>query len=1177
MEANSDTQGKVPIHYNACIVWFSIFWLHAELKMEHNYEVCAFLNDIDRKGLIQLGGALGLNFPKLRGMNLLPGDMVAAWLRREDNVLESGKPTWVNLVRALEKIGQIGIAKDIKQEKYLDQNAPKHIKQEKHLDQNAPKHCFNNLHFCLLSLVVAILGLALIYYFFPTIMYRLNLCHSKTLPYGPENFAGRENELGELIKLIDFSSNPNDFRIVNIIGSPGFGKSTLAIHVGHEMVRSGILVLYIDLTDFPSYQPVKQVLADKILEGAEISSQFAVKFNRLLRWARESYQNKLLILDNCDEVLRDQNQMNEFQIALQKLVEASKDLKILITSRREIVIDPYSKFYSISELSLEASCELLQYREQNGIKLTPDQRKQIANLTGNVPLALHIMKSLLDRIGAPRPDELIKELAEEPVETLSPEDFQSNKQVKATFDLSYRYLDPESQIIGSQLTLFPGSFTEEAAVSIFSKPGNVDHESLQNLVRNSILSYDCHKKRYQYHQLIKQYLLYIQTEIPELQGNSSTKYFPFYCIYYSWLLTRAHAKFQTKFEVSVAIINSDRHNFHHLLRALKTMQLPAAVDEFLDTAIAISNSFDIGLLNVRFPINDIHMALKNALIQFDFIIDNELYKEQLEIIFFNYVRIMRLVSNCAGNIEARANVLAQRQNRIEANKHHMNSDVYIDFFQQLGSYYSQLNHTQKAEECHSKILVHTYAHLCLEMLDECTLINVGISNHRLGEYSIAADLLELGLALLEKGSNFMDRARILAYLISSYSELNEHEKISLNVNKLRALHRDIMNLKPPVLFSHYKTVSMILKIYKEQEFVPETRELFNKIVNFVEKETQSKNVLVSVRFAPNQYAVTFLDIYNLLTELYNTEQYAEVIKIATFMIEEMKKVETAHPQACILPKILKLQLLVGKAKVRSKNYSDGLQDIELVLEMILSDSKGVYNDLEDEKRSACWELFPHVVYLEPCYQIKEAIFQHLVNITLSLFSSPRIKLSVLRVEKSLQDWYLTMSSSSVQNERIKLSHAKELASTTGAFKYIIQEAIPLQELRQLLKSVALTSDIITLKMCVFSLQIIFNDFFCFLLDIFVVWLKLTCVYLLYHLIRYHHLIMHAYFIADLLFCFEVVFDLFNVCLLFLKQPKKIGFVVYYQLLWEVRLMRDPRFKYGKDYMPHVYIIIDNNY
>ena len=474
----------------------------------------------------------------------------------------------------------------------------------------------------------------------------------------------------------------------------------------------------------------------------------------------------------------------------------------------------------------------------------------------------------------------------------------------------------------------------------------------------------------------------------------------------------------------------------------------------------------------------------------------------------------------------------------------------------------------------------TYAHLSTCLLeDECTHINVGISHYHLGEYSIAADLLEL--ALLEEGSNFMDEARILTHLISAYSKLNEHEKLSLNVNKLHALHRGIMNLKAPEYFCHYKTVSAVLKIYKAQEFVPETRKLFKKIVSFVEKEIQSKNVLVSVCFAPDQDALTFLDVYNLLTELYNTEQYAEVIKIATFMIEEMKKVEAAQPG--VLPNRLKLQLLVGKAKVSTKDYSDGLQDIELVLEMILSDSKGVYN-YEDEKKSACLELFPRIVYLEPCYQIKAAILRSLVNCALSVFDSPRTKLLVSGVENLLQDLIksLTISSSSsvtVEKEQVELSNAKELASTTGAFKYNIivhvQASTPLQELKQLLESFALTSSVTLLNICVLFLRVIFNNFFCFLLDVFVVWFKLMKLYLIYYCIRYRHLIMH--FIDDLCFCLRSPLVVFYVCLgavkAFLKQPKEIGSVTVtscYQLYWSiVHVMRDPRFRYGEN-MPQYY-------
>lgn len=39
---------------------------------------------------------------------------MAAWLRREDNVLErSCEPTWVSLANRLQKIGQRGVAKNI--------------------------------------------------------------------------------------------------------------------------------------------------------------------------------------------------------------------------------------------------------------------------------------------------------------------------------------------------------------------------------------------------------------------------------------------------------------------------------------------------------------------------------------------------------------------------------------------------------------------------------------------------------------------------------------------------------------------------------------------------------------------------------------------------------------------------------------------------------------------------------------------------------------------------------------------------------------------------------------------------------------------------------------------------------------------------------------------------------
>ena len=84
--------------------------------MRHHYEISSHLSDLDNQQLVQVGLALGMNYAKLKRMRSLPGDMVAAWLRREDDVLDvSGVPTWKVLSESLKDVGQTGLAMKIRQ------------------------------------------------------------------------------------------------------------------------------------------------------------------------------------------------------------------------------------------------------------------------------------------------------------------------------------------------------------------------------------------------------------------------------------------------------------------------------------------------------------------------------------------------------------------------------------------------------------------------------------------------------------------------------------------------------------------------------------------------------------------------------------------------------------------------------------------------------------------------------------------------------------------------------------------------------------------------------------------------------------------------------------------------------------------------------------------------------
>ena len=88
--------------------------------MEDHFKVIKFLENLDKRDLMKLGGALGLFYTKLKNMESLCEDMIAAWLNKEDFVSKkSGDPSWDSLKTALSEIGQAGLANAITEGVYI--------------------------------------------------------------------------------------------------------------------------------------------------------------------------------------------------------------------------------------------------------------------------------------------------------------------------------------------------------------------------------------------------------------------------------------------------------------------------------------------------------------------------------------------------------------------------------------------------------------------------------------------------------------------------------------------------------------------------------------------------------------------------------------------------------------------------------------------------------------------------------------------------------------------------------------------------------------------------------------------------------------------------------------------------------------------------------------------------
>ena len=87
-------------------------------------DVTDYLLTLEKTHVYNLGLVLGISQHKAKTMmdsSTFLDDVIAAWLRREDQVMKKGEPSWTVLVRALEhpRVGQCGISQNIKRDKGL--------------------------------------------------------------------------------------------------------------------------------------------------------------------------------------------------------------------------------------------------------------------------------------------------------------------------------------------------------------------------------------------------------------------------------------------------------------------------------------------------------------------------------------------------------------------------------------------------------------------------------------------------------------------------------------------------------------------------------------------------------------------------------------------------------------------------------------------------------------------------------------------------------------------------------------------------------------------------------------------------------------------------------------------------------------------------------------------------
>ena len=800
--------------------------------------------------------------------------------------------------------------------------------------------------------------------------------------------------MGDILGLVDFT-NP-EVRIVSIVGPPGIGKSTLAIHVGHDMVAQGVVVYYVQMSEVTSLQS----LAEKVLEGDETIVLIRnVTVDRLFEWARGLHHETLLILDNCDDILHKGEDLLHTNV--KKLAESSQELKILMTSRQKGMQLNKFRLYTLEELSLEASCGLLLSITDS---LDNETCKIIASLTGNAPLALQVVGALLTQPDPPDPKTVIEGLEKQLMLTLSPRQLPIDR-VNASIALSYQYLDERVQKSGRYLANLPGSFGKVAACQILrSFAVDCNYVVDDELVFRSLLQHNRRTNRYQFHQLIREFFLDIQKSMGSVGLEESEQFSSEFRTHYAQILHNLTGAFTTKtwHKMALTSLDIERHNIQHLLYHVENFQVIRSFES------AMSQNF----LQCRFTRDELVGPLQNSV---RYIAENwKLISTDAQ--FFGIYTRLLITLGKLHNATLAIHIFTSHSDTVENFRVYIpgkeGAIPYIKFYNALSQYHRFIGQHDSVKMCHERILQ------AQDQLKECEpgtcdYFSIGNIHYNLENYENSAYFHDLALKLQE--IDVITKAATMITLHNSYQNIHQEQKAASITEEAVAL---FPSLSSGECFRHYDKLEKIARFYsvkgrmREAHGIEEMQldvllelagtqpdgEIASRGINYamslLDRGDYDKAITMAEFFTKLHEA--YIDLLTIdMDELFNDTLALMKVYSRADPHEQNEMLESQREQVKLNKRRLESQWervklnkrrlesqrervklnkweLIAKIKIRAGNYSEGLEYFELVANFIFERNKATI--YASKLSHACPRLIYHGHLKCLNYVITEKVF-----------------------------------------------------------------------------------------------------------------------------------------------------------------------------------------------------------
>ena len=416
------------------------------------------------------------------------------------------------------------------------------------------------------------------------------------LPDIPTAFTGRSNEIQSLMYYVLMEH----VSVVAVTGGPGYGKSSIAIITSHKLVRLGIPVYFVPLSEVNSIDIFIMTFMHAI--DGKRTEQKPDK-GELFSWVSLLKIETVVVLNNADLLtLRQTDLRNNFLKLLKVAITRSPYLHLVVTTRyRFKFANDFAEIHLHPLVSTDAVALLKsvvlppgQTSSRRDGTLEDEHLKGIANKTGGFSLALKVVGRLVQS-GTVSAAQVLDELAVDPIYTFSRDSFTPDEQLDRCFNLSYNYL---SQIMKDCLIYtarFPGTFDHHVRDAIIVKLTG-DAHCLDQLVDRSLVEYGTVDERYAMHSLLHTFVANSITKQPPKE------FFHLFGSHFITLLSTCIKEAGTGGNVNplYTTIAADYHNILHILHIYANESMDNSIATHRRMLRFANQAFDV--MKSRFPL-----------------------------------------------------------------------------------------------------------------------------------------------------------------------------------------------------------------------------------------------------------------------------------------------------------------------------------------------------------------------------------------------------------------------------------------------------------------------------------------------------------------------------------------------------------------------------------------------